>query len=124
MLVTPLFSSVLHIVDVLATCEAVDDDLPPYKRDQIPSLLATDLPKLLVRDRVDAGPNCWVGRAPFPALAKVAGQQRPHRRGHPGRQVHRVRDVTNRDLVDRPVRQHLVPHAAWDPLMARADRSE
>src|ERR1017187_9146658 len=82
------FCSGLHIVDVLATCEAVDDDLPPYKRDQIPSLLATDLPKLLVRDRVDAGPNCWVGRAPFPALAKVAGGGAARARGPARRLPH------------------------------------
>jgi hypothetical protein len=82
---------------------------------------SADLPQLLRGDLVHGRPRGGVGRAVEPVLTEVAVEQLPHRLAEPGRDVHAVGDVRDRDVVDGAVGPHGLPHLARDLAVATRD---
>ena len=118
-----LVEAVLGGLDVparLVASEPVGDAAHADVLHEVGSQRVAHLPQLRVRDVVHAAPGVRVGGARLPSRPEVAIEQLAHPRCHPGRHVHAVGDVPDRDRVGGSFGEERLPHLASDLAVATA----
>jgi hypothetical protein len=74
------------------------------ERHELSPLAAATVPQLLVGDLLDGDPGLGIVGPSEPLRSEVPVERRAHRRPDPGRNVDAVGHVSDRDVLNRPIR--------------------